>query len=149
MRPGRQPHLADRRQAECADRVSPPPRHYRTQPHRLSLGPSFVLKRPGMNNATARNRHISHSPRLCQQRVKLLVAGRPQFRNPSHCSQIETFPLSVNPLDSHAGWQCDVEETQGAKLNFPVPADADRKVSDLYDIIHPGTDPSVPFGACS
>lgn len=45
--------------------------------------------------------------------------------------------LSVDPLDSHKGWAADIEETQGAALNFPVIADADRKVSDLYDMIHP------------
>ena len=45
--------------------------------------------------------------------------------------------LSVDPLDSHAGWAKDIEETQGTALNFPVIADSDRKVSDLYDMIHP------------
>ena len=45
--------------------------------------------------------------------------------------------LSVDPLDSHLGWEKDIEETQGTALNFPIIADADRKVSDLYDMIHP------------
>src|SRR5215471_8766545 len=45
--------------------------------------------------------------------------------------------LSVDPADSHAKWAEDIRETQGQKLNFPVIADSDRKVSDLYGMIHP------------
>jgi thioredoxin-dependent peroxiredoxin len=51
--------------------------------------------------------------------------------------------LSVDPLHSHAGWERDIEETQGQALNFPVLADADRKVSQLYDMIHPAADPNI------
>jgi alkyl hydroperoxide reductase subunit AhpC len=50
---------------------------------------------------------------------------------------VKMIGLSVDPLDSHEGWAKDIEETQGTALNFPVIADADRKVSDLYDMIHP------------
>lgn len=50
---------------------------------------------------------------------------------------VKIIGLSVDPLDSHAGWAKDIEETQGIALNFPVIADADRTVSDLYDMIHP------------
>ena len=45
--------------------------------------------------------------------------------------------LSVDGLADHAGWSADIEETQGVALNFPLLADPDRKVSDLYDMIHP------------
>jgi alkyl hydroperoxide reductase subunit AhpC len=48
--------------------------------------------------------------------------------------------LSVDPVSSHKGWIGDIEETQGARLNFPLIADADRKVSLLYDMIHPEAD---------
>jgi len=50
---------------------------------------------------------------------------------------VKVIGLSVDPLDSHKGWAADIAETQGHALNFPVIADADRKVSDLYDMIHP------------
>jgi thioredoxin-dependent peroxiredoxin len=50
---------------------------------------------------------------------------------------VKVIGLSVDPLDSHAGWAKDIEETQGTALNFPVIADADRRVSELYDMIHP------------
>ncbi len=50
---------------------------------------------------------------------------------------VKIIGLSVDPADSHQKWAADIEETQGTALNFPVIADADRKVSDLYDMIHP------------
>src|SRR5829696_6387846 len=50
---------------------------------------------------------------------------------------VKVIGLSVDPLDSHAGWAKDIEETQGTALNFPVIADHDRKIADLYDMIHP------------
>ena len=50
---------------------------------------------------------------------------------------VKIIGLSVDPADSHKKWANDIEETQGQKLNFPVIADGDRKVSSLYDMIHP------------
>lgn len=51
--------------------------------------------------------------------------------------------LSVDPADSHSGWEKDIVETQGQALNFPLLADHDRKVSDLYGMIHPKADPAL------
>jgi thioredoxin-dependent peroxiredoxin len=50
---------------------------------------------------------------------------------------VKIMGLSVDPSDSHAKWADDIEETQGQRLNFPVIADADKKVAVLYDMIHP------------
>lgn len=50
---------------------------------------------------------------------------------------VKIIGLSVDPVDSHKGWAKDIEETQGTALNFPVIADPERKVADLYDMIHP------------
>ena len=50
---------------------------------------------------------------------------------------VKIFGLSVDSLDSHKGWAGDIAETQGSALNFPLIADPDRKVSDLYEMIHP------------
>jgi alkyl hydroperoxide reductase subunit AhpC len=50
---------------------------------------------------------------------------------------VKVIGLSVDPTGSHEGWSKDIEETQGAALNFPLIADHDRKVSDLYGMIHP------------
>ena len=55
----------------------------------------------------------------------------------------KVIALSVDPLDSHEGWANDIEETQGAKVNFPMIADDDRKVSDLYDMIHPNANDTL------
>ena len=50
---------------------------------------------------------------------------------------VKPIALSVDPLASHKGWIGDSEETQSTKMNFPILADGDRKVSKLYDMIHP------------
>src|SRR5688572_29582165 len=50
---------------------------------------------------------------------------------------VKVIGLSVDPLGSHEGWAKDIEETQGTAVNFPVIADPDRKISTLYDMIHP------------
>lgn len=50
---------------------------------------------------------------------------------------VKVIGLSVDPADSHAKWAADIEETQGHALNFPVIADADKHVADLYEMIHP------------
>lgn len=50
---------------------------------------------------------------------------------------VKVLGLSVDPLADHEAWAKDIEETQGAALNFPLLADADRTVSSLYGMIHP------------
>ncbi len=50
---------------------------------------------------------------------------------------VKVIGLSVDPSDAHHEWVKDIEETQGAKVNFPIIADHDKKVADLYDMIHP------------
>ncbi len=50
---------------------------------------------------------------------------------------VKAIALSVDPVDSHHGWIRDINETQNTVVNFPIIADADRKVSELYDLIHP------------
>jgi alkyl hydroperoxide reductase subunit AhpC len=56
---------------------------------------------------------------------------------------VKPIGLSVDTGERHQGWAADIQETQGQKLNFPVLADHDRKVSDLYGMIHPEADPAV------
>ncbi|HWV17063.1 MAG TPA: peroxiredoxin [Rhodocyclaceae bacterium] len=50
---------------------------------------------------------------------------------------VKAIAVSVDPVDSHTKWIADIEETQACVVNFPIIADADRKVSELYDMIHP------------
>jgi thioredoxin-dependent peroxiredoxin len=50
---------------------------------------------------------------------------------------VKVIGLSVDPLDAHERWSKDIEETQGTAPNFPMIADADRKIANLYGMIHP------------
>lgn len=50
---------------------------------------------------------------------------------------VKAIALSVDPVDSHIKWIDDINSTQNTVVNFPILADADRKVSELYDLIHP------------
>mgnify|MGYP001822927413 CR=1 FL=1 len=52
---------------------------------------------------------------------------------------VKVLALSVDGLESHYDWIKDVNETQHTKVNFPIIADDDRKVSELYDMIHPNS----------
>lgn len=56
---------------------------------------------------------------------------------------VKALGLSVASLDEHLGWSDDIEQTQGQKVNFPMLADADRKVADLYGMIHPNADDTL------
>ena len=70
---------------------------------------------------------------VCTTELGMAAALKPEFDKRG----VKIIALSVDPLDSHEGWANDIEETQGAKVNFPMIADSDRKISDLYDMIHP------------
>lgn len=50
---------------------------------------------------------------------------------------VKAIALSVDSVESHKGWIKDINETQNTVVNFPIIADPDRKVSQLYDMIHP------------
>lgn len=50
---------------------------------------------------------------------------------------VKVLAVSVDGLDKHQGWVKDINETQHCDVNFPIIADADRTVANLYDMIHP------------
>lgn len=50
---------------------------------------------------------------------------------------VKVLAVSVDPLDKHAGWIKDINETQNCEVNFPIIADEDRNVATLFDMIHP------------
>jgi thioredoxin-dependent peroxiredoxin len=56
---------------------------------------------------------------------------------------VKILGLSVDPVASHKKWAKDIEETQGCALNFPLIADHDRKVSNLYGMIHPNANDTM------
>ncbi len=51
---------------------------------------------------------------------------------------VKAIAISVDPIEDHRGWAGDIGEIGGTDLNFPIIADPDRTVSELYDMIHPG-----------
>jgi alkyl hydroperoxide reductase subunit AhpC len=55
----------------------------------------------------------------------------------------KAIALSVDSVEDHKGWIKDIEETQNVQMNFPIIADPDRVVSDLYQMIHPNADPKL------
>ena len=59
------------------------------------------------------------------------LGGEFQKRN------VKPIAVSVDPMNSHQGWIGDIEETQNVTMNFPIIADDDRNVAELYDMIHP------------
>lgn len=70
---------------------------------------------------------------VCTTELGRVAKLKPEFDK----RNVKVIGLSVDPVDSHNGWAGDIEETQGAALNFPLIADPDRKVAELYDMIHP------------
>jgi alkyl hydroperoxide reductase subunit AhpC len=70
---------------------------------------------------------------VCTTELGMAARLKPEFDK----RNVKIMGLSVDPLESHVGWEKDIEETQGQAVNFPMIADADRTVSDLYDMIHP------------
>jgi thioredoxin-dependent peroxiredoxin len=70
---------------------------------------------------------------VCTTELGAAARLKPEFDK----RNVKVLGLSVDSLDSHNGWVGDIAETQGTALNFPLIADSDRKVSDLYDMIHP------------
>jgi alkyl hydroperoxide reductase subunit AhpC len=70
---------------------------------------------------------------VCTTELGAVAKLKPEFEKRG----VKVIGLSVDPTTSHAGWAKDIEETQGAKLNFPLIADHDRNVADLYGMIHP------------
>jgi len=73
---------------------------------------------------------------VCTTELGRVAKLKPEFDK----RNVKVIGLSVDGLTNHDGWSKDIAETQGAALNFPLISDADRKVSDLYGMIHPNAD---------
>jgi alkyl hydroperoxide reductase subunit AhpC len=76
---------------------------------------------------------------VCTTELGLVARLRDKFA----ARHAKPIALSVDPLDSHRGWVKDIEDTQSVKLNYPILADADQKVSKLYDMVHPEIDAKI------
>lgn len=66
-----------------------------------------------------------------------------KFKGEFDKRNVKMLALSVDGVDSHAEWIKDINEVQDTTVNFPIIADEDRKVSDLYDMIHPNADSTL------
>ena len=70
---------------------------------------------------------------VCTTELGTVAKLKPEFDK----RNVRVIALSVDDVASHNRWLNDIEETQGTEVSFPILGDADRKVSTLYDMIHP------------
>lgn len=77
--------------------------------------------------------HPKNYTPVCTTELGYTAKLRPEFAK----RNVKAIGLSVDKIEDHHGWAKDIEETQGAALNFPLIADADKTVANLYDMIHP------------
>jgi thioredoxin-dependent peroxiredoxin len=73
---------------------------------------------------------------VCTTELGRVAALKPEFDK----RNVKVLGLSVDPLDDHRTWSADIAETQGTALNFPLIADPDRTVADLYDMVPPAAE---------
>ncbi|HTF82956.1 MAG TPA: peroxiredoxin [Cellvibrio sp.] len=83
--------------------------------------------------------HPSDFTPVCTTELGLTAKLKEEFEK----RNVKAIALSVDPVDSHHAWVNDINETQNTRVNFPIIADADRKVSDLYDMIHPNANATL------
>ena len=76
---------------------------------------------------------------VCTTELGAVAKLKPEFDK----RNVKVIGLSVDELGNHTEWAKDIAETQGAEVNFPIIADGDRKVSDLYDMIHPNANDTL------
>jgi thioredoxin-dependent peroxiredoxin len=72
---------------------------------------------------------------VCTTELGLVAKLKSEFDK----RNVKPIALSVDSAESHKGWIGDINETQGSSVNYPILADADKKVSELYGMIHPNS----------
>ena len=70
---------------------------------------------------------------VCTTELGTVANYVPEFQK----RNTKVIALSVDGLDSHKEWIKDINETQNTEVNFPIIADEDKKVANLYDMLHP------------
>ena len=76
---------------------------------------------------------------VCTTELGVVAKLKPEFDR----RNTKVIGLSVDPIEDHHEWIKDINETQGTTINFPMIADGDRKVSELYGMIHPNADSTL------
>jgi len=97
-----------------------------------SMGPIQFHKWIGNNWAVLFSHPKDFTP-VCTTELGYTARLKAEF----HKRGVKAIAVSVDPVESHIKWIDDINDTQKTKVNFPILADADRKVSNLYDMIHP------------
>ncbi|SAL31597.1 peroxidase [Caballeronia terrestris] len=77
---------------------------------------------------------------VCTTELGYMARLKPEFEK----RNTKVIGLSIDPVDNHAKWAKDIEETQGTAVNYPMIGDADLNVAKLYDMIHPNASGSGP-----
>jgi alkyl hydroperoxide reductase subunit AhpC len=77
---------------------------------------------------------------VCTTELGYMAKLKPEFEK----RNTKIIGLSIDPVTDHKRWIGDIEETQGAKVNYPMIGDADLKVAKLYDMIHPNASGAAP-----
>jgi alkyl hydroperoxide reductase subunit AhpC len=70
---------------------------------------------------------------VCTTELGYVARIKPEFDR----RKVKVIGLSVDPVESHVRWEDDIARTQGSAVNFPMIGDPDRRVADLYGMIHP------------
>lgn len=76
---------------------------------------------------------------VCTTELGEVAKLKPEFDQ----RNVKVIALSVDDAESHKGWISDINETQSTTVNYPILADGDKKVSQLYEMIHPNANPKV------
>lgn len=76
---------------------------------------------------------------VCTTELGMVSKLKPEFDK----RNVKVIALSVDDVESHMGWIKDIEETQNTAVNYPILADADKKVANLYEMIHPNANANV------
>ena len=73
---------------------------------------------------------------VCTTELGVVAKLSEEFGN----RNVKVTAISVDPIESHVGWISDINETQNTQVNYPMIADPDSKVANLYGMIHPNSD---------
>jgi alkyl hydroperoxide reductase subunit AhpC len=77
--------------------------------------------------------HPKNFTPVCTTELGYTAKLQPEFAK----RDVKVIGLSVDQIESHEPWSKDIEETQGTALNFPLIADTDKSIANLYGMIHP------------
>jgi alkyl hydroperoxide reductase subunit AhpC len=98
------------------------------------LGPINLYSFAGDSWVVLFSHPADYTP-VCTTELGEVAKLRPEWET----RKVKTIALSVDSAESHQGWIGDINDTQHTSVDYPILADADRSVSDLYGMIHPNS----------